>query len=93
MDGHEESDPRLSVYNSAYAVLYAQCKLHFPKVAQELVKPAMFQWAASVSTHQALGSITVIVSSLADTVIYFNCEITSRLANDQPPRYFGMMFI
>jgi hypothetical protein len=43
----------LSVDDPAYAVLYAQCKLRFPEVAQELVKPAMFQSAASAPAYQA----------------------------------------
>jgi hypothetical protein len=44
----------LSVYDSVYAAIYAQCKLRFPKVTQGLVKPAMFQSAASAPTHRAL---------------------------------------
>jgi hypothetical protein len=43
----------LSVHDPAYAVLYAQCKLRFPEVAQELVKPAMFQSAASAPVYQS----------------------------------------
>ena len=43
----------LSVHDPAYAVLYAQCKLRFPEVAQELVKPAMFQSVASAPEYQA----------------------------------------
>jgi hypothetical protein len=43
--------PSLSVYYSAYAVLYVQCKLRFPKVSQELAKPAMFQSVASAPTQ------------------------------------------
>jgi hypothetical protein len=43
----------LSVHDPTYAVLYAQCKLRFPEVAQELVKPAMFQSAASAPVYQA----------------------------------------
>jgi hypothetical protein len=43
----------LSVHDPAYAVLYAQCKLRFPEVAQELVKPTMFQSAASAPVCQA----------------------------------------
>jgi hypothetical protein len=40
-----------SVYDSAYAVLYT-----FPKVAQELVQPTMYQSAASTPTLQALAT-------------------------------------
>jgi hypothetical protein len=43
----------LPVHDPAYAVLYARCMLRFPQVAQGLVKPAMFQSAASAPVYQA----------------------------------------
>lgn len=39
----------LSVHDADYADLYTQCKLRFPEVAQELMKPPMFQSTTSVS--------------------------------------------
>jgi hypothetical protein len=45
----------LSVRDPTYAVLYAQCKLRFPQIAQDLVRPELFQ-AASTVAYQAPAS-------------------------------------
>jgi hypothetical protein len=41
----------LSVRDTAYAVLYAQCKHRFPQVAQDLVGPDLFQATSTVAYH------------------------------------------
>jgi hypothetical protein len=45
----------LSVRDPTYAVLYVQCKHRFPQVAQDLVRPELFQ-AASIVAYQAPAS-------------------------------------
>jgi hypothetical protein len=46
----------LSICNATYATLYAQCKRSFPEVAQDLVKPEMFQTSFVLAYPPAIPS-------------------------------------